>query len=264
MGIFGSDNTITIRTPQAAEYGRNPNGATAARDEWLNHATEDNVNQGAISTGMSWANQEAQNAQNRPGAVEDVGLANNAASGAGGNQAGAVTLAKRLATGSQPSAAAYQLQAGLNNATAQQTALGRSARGAGAIATAGANAQGNTAALQQNAYLQGGLLRSRDMAQGRNMYGGLLGQQREQDTVRIGQANEMSQFNASNNDRYGLQMGQAAVGFGDVANQQSGMDLNYYQRGMNPVNAQSEADQARRHWLAQSQKTAVANNSQEK
>ncbi len=263
MGLFGSDSTITIRTPNQALYGRNPDGATAARDEWLQRGTEDDVNQGAISGGMSWANQEAQKAQNRPGAVEDVGLANNAASGAGGNQAGAITLAKRLATGSQPSAAAYQLQAGLNQATGQQTSLGRSARGAGAIATAGANAQANTANLQQNGYLQGGLLRSRDMAAGRSMYGGLLGQQREQDTVRIGQANEMGQFNASNNDKYGLQMGQIGVGFGDIANQQSGVDLNYYQRGMGPVNAQSEADQARRHWLAQSGKTAAANNSQE-
>lgn len=254
---------IKISTPGAAIYGRKPSGDQVSRDEIMGHAAENDADQANINSGMNYANSEAQKAQTRVGAAEDVGLSNNVAGGANGNQAGAITLARRLATGSQPSAAAYQLQSGLNQATAQQTALGRSARGSAAIATAGANAGYNNANLQQSAFAQGGLLRSRDMATGRGLYGGLVGQAREQDTARIGMANEMSQFNAAQNDKLGLQMGQAAVGFGDVANQQGGSDLNYHQRGMQPINAQAEAEQARRHWLAQGQKTAVANNIQE-
>jgi hypothetical protein len=87
---------------------------------------------------MQSANDQSAGAATRgPQAREDTYLSNQEASGAGGNQGGAVQLANEMAQGAGPSAAAYQLQAGLNQAQDQQAAIGRSARGQAAMATAG-------------------------------------------------------------------------------------------------------------------------------
>jgi hypothetical protein len=153
-----------------------------------------------------------------------------------------------------------QLQSGLNQASAQQQAMGRSARGGAALATAGSNMQANTANLQQNAYSQGGLLRSKDMALGRGMLGTGLGQQQAQDQQRLGMANQLNQFNADANDRFSLGMGQAGVGLGGAANAQNQTDLAWHQGGMQSVEAQSEAEQQRQRWLSNSRSQAVAAN----
>lgn len=252
--------TINIGVPVQAEYGGKAGGAERARDEWWGHAAENDANQSLIKGGMGYANLQASQAKDRPGAQEDAALARNVDGGAGGNQNGAISLAGNLASGNAPSQAAYQLQSGLNQATAQQQAIGQSARGAAGIATAGANQQANTANLQQNAFTQAGLLRSRDMAQGRQLYDAATEQARNQANARLGMANQMGQFNAQQNNNAALGWGNAAVGLGGVSNQLQGQDLNAHNAGMNPIEAQSEADQARKHWLAQAQKQKVANN----
>ncbi len=252
-----------IRTPVSADYGRDPAGADIARNEWWDRANQNDPQQAAVESAQTWANKQSTGAGARPGATEDSRLANNVAGGANGNQAGAVGLARSMASGMGPSEAAYQLQSGLDQGLRQQTAIGRSARGGAALATAGANAGYNRATMQQNAFTQGGLLRSRDMAAGAGMYGALAGQQREQATARLGQANEMGQFNAQQNDKYGLQMGQTALGLGEVANQHSQLDLGDYQQGMNPINAQTQARQGQKGWNVANQKTAIAANIEE-
>ncbi len=253
---------INIASTQQANYGRDPNGSAKARDAWWGQMGANNHQQEQVTGGMGYANGQAQ-ADRGPQATEDPRLAGNEASGANGHQAGAIGLAGGLARGMQPSQGAYQLQSGLNQATDYQTALSHSGRGAAALATGGSNAQANTANLQQNAYLQAGALKANDMAAGRGLYGSLLGTQREQDTARLGQANEIGQYNAQANDAYRLGMGNAAVGFGQAGNAQSGMDLSNYQQGMNPVNAQTQANQQRHAWDANSSKQAVNNNIQE-
>lgn len=256
MGVIRIDST------DAALYGRDPDGSGKARDAWWGRMGANNPQQSQVTGGMGYANGQAQ-AERGPQATEDPRLAGNEASGANGHQAGAIGLAGSLASGMQPSQGAYQLQNGLNQASDFQTAMGHSQRGAAAMATAGSNAQANTANLQQNAYLQAGALKANDMTAGRGLYGSLVGTQREQDTARIGQANELGQFNAQANDQYRLGMGNAALGFGQAANGQSGMDLSNYQQGMNPVNAQTQANQQKHSWDSHNSEQAVNNNIQE-
>ncbi len=150
--------------------------------------------------------------------------------------------------GQAPSAAAYQLQAGLDQGLAQQQSMGRSARGAAGLATAESNAGYNSGAMQQNAFTQGGMLRSQDMAAGRGLYGSLLNDQRGQDANALGEANKMSQFNANQYDQYRNQMGNADVAFGSVANGQNGNDLDNWNRGMSPVYAQDDMNQQGQEW----------------
>ncbi len=253
--------STVINTADAAQYGRNPNGANAARNEWWDQMGNNDADQSAVSGAMGYANGQA--GKNYQGANENVGLANNEASGANGHQAGAIGLAGTLARGQAPSAGAYQLQAGLNQGVAQQKSIAQSARGGAAMSVAGANAQANTAALQGNAYTQGGMLRTKDMAAGRGMLTSLTNEQRGQSNQRVGQANEFNQGQQNLADKNALGMGQAAVGFGNVANAQNGQDLQAYNSGMGVVDAQSEAEQQKRLWLANARKQAVSANTQD-
>lgn len=252
---------VTIRVPDAAKYGRSANGSIGARDAWWQRSDAQQGQRDAIGSAMGSAQKQA--VTGPVGAEQDPRLANNASSGAMGHQPGATGLAGSLAAGAAPSQAAYQLQSGLNDASRQQQSIGRSARGAAAIANAGGNTQGNVTSLRQNAYLQGGALKAADMAQGRGLYGSILGQQREQNAAQLGMGNEMAQGNAVQADKFKLGMGGAAVGLGQVGAQQQGTVLGDYQQGMNPVNAQTQAEQAHQLWLAQARKQAAADNTQE-
>jgi hypothetical protein len=221
--------------------------------------TNNGAEQGAVQKGMNYANGQAANGAPMR-VTQDPGLANNAASGAGGNQAQVVTDADQLARGNTPSAAAYQLQAGLNQGLAQQRSMGVSARGGAALATAGADTGANTAALQQNAWTQGGMLRSQDMAAGRGMLGSALGQQQDQNNQQISEADSINQANASNRDTSALGFAGAGVGLGQVGNAQQQQNQGIYASGMNPVGAQDEANQQYQLWLADAQKQKVAAN----
>ena len=252
----------------AATYGRpkgtiddpgGMGGAQKARDEWWAGQGQNDIQQERVTSGGAVAGQMSADAQTAGPAVNENRLyAEREASGAGGHQAGAINLASRLAAGNTPSAAAMQLQRGLNTATAQQTAMGRSARGGAAIASAGSNAAANTANLQQNAFTQGGLLRARDMSQGRGLLGSALGQAQSQDEARMGEANRVGQFNSQFRDQSALNWGNAALGLGEVENAQQSQDLDWYRGGMAPVEAQSEADQQAQRWEYDRRKAARA------
>lgn len=255
----------------AASYGRptgaedDPIGGGASaekyRNKWWDQKKANDIQQGIVGAGRGYAEKQAGLGQSRgPTAREDQKLSDQEASGADGHQNGAIGLAGTLARGQQPSQAAMQLQQGLNMATAQQTSMARGARGGAALALAGQNQQANTAALQQNAFTQGGLLRSRDMAAGRGMLGTGLGQQREQDLGRINQANAIGQYNAEANDKYSLGMGGIAVGLGGVGNQQNQQDLGWHQGGMTAVEAQTEAEQQRKEWMGDEESERIAAN----
>jgi hypothetical protein len=252
-----SDTTIYVHP--AARYGRSATGPEDARDEFWNRQTANDTQQGAIQGGMGYANGQA--ATGKPMQVtQDQGLANNAASGAGGNQREAINLAQGLATGAGPSQAALQLQRGLTQGLAQQTAMGRSARGSAALATAGTDAQANQAAMQQQAFTAGGMLRSQDMAAGRGMLNSALGQQRDQANQQLAEGDSVNQANAQNQDQYRLGMGQAGVAFGNVGNAQEGQDQGVYGAGMAPISAQDEANQQYQRWIADANKQAVSAN----
>jgi hypothetical protein len=265
----GNGINVTNDVPPAAKYNRNGGGggyagADAAWSEWTNRGQNNPYqSQGrAAATGAAGYAASEAGRQRGPQAVENAELANREASGAGGHQQGATDLAYGMSLGNMPSAAAYQLQAGLDMGMAGQQASARSARGGAAMATAEQDSGANQAAMQQNAFTQGGMLRAQEMAYGRGLYGSMLGTQREQDQQRLGMGNDMARYNAEQNDRYSLGMGQAAVGLQGAAAGYGDLDLADYGQGMNSINAQSEAEQAYRSWLSNAEKQKVNHNTQ--
>lgn len=211
---------------QPAYWGGDPNAAT------------DYYNIGAAGIGKSnadagWASSMSR--EQGPQAWENQSLSDNEATSRGYHQEGALNLALQGALGNQPSEAAYQLQSGLDKSLAQQSAMAGSARGAGGISNASANAGANMAALQNQAFTEAGRLRAQEIAGYTNMYGGLAGQQREQDLGRLGMGNQMSQFNASNTT-------QRQLGFGQLANDNRRVSQGWYGQMGNPYGQQLQAD----------------------
>ncbi len=261
MGLFADDKVIHLQAPDAAQYGNDPNGANKAKDEALARTGQNDVAQGALNGAAGYANDQATNG--RPGAVMNAGDANNQASGANGNQAGAIELARRMAMGSAPSQGAMQMQQGLNQASAQQSAMAAGARGSAAMATAGANRAANVSNMQQNAYSGAGMLRSQDMAAGRGMYASLTGQARDQAGQALGISNGFAVDDARADDAIRLGMGNAAVGIGAAANAENGRDFTNTRNAWDPVFAQDDAKQDNKIWNANNSKTAAANNSED-
>lgn len=252
--------TNIIKTSDAAIYGRDYGATGAAEDEWLKQRESTAGDRNAVQGGMSWANKEAQDAQNRVGVYEDKGLADQFAGGANGNQDRAIQDAYNLASGRTPSAAAYELQAGLDRGSRGQAAVARGARGSAGLAVATGNANSNVSNMQQNAFTQGGIQRAQDMTYGRGLLASMTGQQRDQALARLGQANQVGQYNAQQNDKYGLQMGQAGLALGGAAVAQNNQDQRNYDDQMAPQRAQDEANQQHQLWESEHEKQAIAAN----
>lgn len=170
-------------------------GAKGNENYWNNRADE-----GLGPGGMAW---------------ESADLANREAESRGYDQAGALQLAREAAMGQAPSEAAYMMQQGLNSAIANQSAVAGGARGAAALAQAQGNMASNVANLQNQTFGQAGLLRAKEMAEARGMYGGLAGQTRQQDLERLGYANDIAKTNATNNMNFTLGAGNIAQGYGN-------------------------------------------------
>lgn len=188
-----------------------------------------------------------------PQAWENADLANREAQTRGGDQAGALQLSREAAMGMAPSEAAYQMQQGLDRGIATQQAQMGSARGAAGVAMAGANAANNTANLQNQTFMQAGQLRAQEMAQARGAYNDMSNQVRGQDQNRLGQGNQMSQFNAGANDQYKLGMGGLANQFGNQAQ-------GWYNGAQNPYNQQGSIDNQGRAVAADSYNNAQSVN----
>jgi len=199
---------------------------------------------GGSLSNADWANQQAQRDRGAM-ATENPELSQRETDARYGDQAGALQLSREAAMGQSPSEAALLMQQGLNQASANQASMAGSARGSAALATAQGNAAGATAGLQNQAYLQGGALRAQEMANARGQYGQLSSQVRDQDLQRLGQGNQMSQFNAGLNDQYRLGMGQ-------LGNQYGQQGLGWYQAAQNPYNQQAQMDLTREGMAADS------------
>lgn len=202
------------------------------------NAAQDYYNIGQAGLGQSnanadWASQQMRD--NGPQAFENQQLSNNEATSRGYHQEGALNLALQGALGNQPSAAAYQMQAGLDRAVANQSAMAGGARGAAGLALAQGNAAANVANLQNQAFNEAGQLRANEVAGYTGMYGQLAGQQREQDQNRLGMGNQMSQFNAGNTT-------QRQLGFGQLANESQRTGQGWYGQMANPYNQQYQGN----------------------
>ncbi len=248
-----------------AQYGGggNLNGAVNAAQTGLNRTQGTLNNEAEQDKAARDAQAAAQAAQNRPGAQQNAYDAQNAAGGANGNQAGAIELARRQAMGQAPGASIQSLQQGLRQSTAQQAAMGRSARGGAALATAQSNQNANTSNLQQQAFSSAGMMRSQDMATGRGLYNTLAAQGRDQAGAMQDEANQFGLANQGARDSHSLGMGNAAVGFGGVANGFNGQAFNQTVAAMDPLAAQDEANQAYQEQLAAQRKQAVAANNED-
>ena len=167
-----------------------------------------------------------------PMARETQALSDREAMASGGDMSGALQLAREGAMGMAPSAAAYQMQQGLNDATATQSAIAGSARGSAALANAQGNSAANVANLQQNAFSEGGRLRAAEMQNYANLYGGLAGQNVNQAQNRMQMGNQMSQYNAGLNDQYRLGMGGLGVQYGQLGNELEKTNQGYFGQGV--------------------------------
>lgn len=215
-GQYGADNL--------AEYGLSQANRSRWDSDWYR-------NQARTDRGpRAWENQE---------------LSNREAEARYGDQSGAMQLAREAAMGMAPSQAAYQLQAGLDRGLAQQSAMAGGARGSAGLAMASANQAAAGANMQNQAFTEAGRLRAQEMGDARQLYGGLAGQQRDQDMQRLQMGNQMSQFNAGLNDQYRL-------GMAGAANQAAQGGLGWYQASQNPYNQQLGADVEREKIAADS------------
>ncbi len=166
-----------------------------------------------------WQNQSS--SQRGPQAYENQDLSDRESASRYGDQSGALQLQREAAMGMAPSAAAYQMQRGLDQSLGAQQAQMGSARGNAGIAMASGNAAANSANLMNQTYNQAGQLRAAEMASGRQGYGDLASQQRGQDLNRLGMGNDMANRNADRNDNY-------ALGAGGLANQFGTQGLGWY------------------------------------
>jgi hypothetical protein len=169
-------------------------------------------------------------------AYENRGLAQNDADIAGGDQAGSIQLDREAAMGLAPSAAAYDMQRGLNQAVASQRGQVASARGNAGVALAQGNVGGNIAALQQQAFLNAQQMRAQEMAQARGQYGQDVYNARAQNQNRLNMGNQMSQYNSTLGSNY-------ALGMGGLANQALGMSSGQYVNSLQPIQGAMNADQ---------------------
>ncbi len=233
-------------------------GATGAAQEWENLNAKNAYAKNGLGAGADIAANSSGSRVN-----EDPGLSNQFAGGANGNVSGATGLARSMAEGQMPSAAAYQLQAGLNQGLAQQQSIGNSARGGAALATAQSNAQNNSAAMQQNAYSAAGQLRAQEMATGRGLYASLTDQTRGLSNDRLTQANDVTAGNGARADNFNLNMGGAAVGIGQVENRFNGQELNNDIRGHAPSVANDDAEEDYRVYLANKEANRVRDNKED-
>jgi hypothetical protein len=128
----------------------------------------------------------------------------------------ALGMMRSAALGQAPSVAQNQLQAGFNQAAAQQAALAGGARGSAALANAQANAAANVANLQQGTNQQAAMLRAQEMAEARGAFGGMAGQLRGYDQARLNMGNQMAMANAAQRNQYALGMGGLSVGMGNL------------------------------------------------
>lgn len=199
--------------PDDTYFGGYQEGA----NDWSKIGLQGMADSGAIG---GWATGQAQGYRGAM-ASENQQLSDQEAYSRGYHQNGALQLASEAAMGQAPSEAAYQMQYGLDQGLAAQQAQMGSARGNAGIALASGNAAANSANMMNQTYMQAGQLRAAEMAQARGLYGGLSGQQREQDQSRLQQGSQMSQFNAGLNDQYSL-------GMGNLANQASQNQLGWY------------------------------------
>lgn len=194
----------------------------------------------------AWGN--AMNADKRSArAYEDNALSGNEEMGRG-EQAGSTMLAREAAMGLAPSQAEAALQQGFNRASAEQTSQAGGARGLAALSQAQNNASASQAALHQQTATESARLRAQEMAEARGLYGSLSGQLRQGDQGRLQIGNQMSQFNAGLNERYGERMGQMSDHAGVLGNAASqtalgnaGMGRGYNQDANNVLGTQLNA-----------------------
>lgn len=262
MAAGQTNFTPQTYNPDYLDYGRTQNGAADMSQYGINAAN-------AANRGMGWADAQARLGRD-PQAPENQQLSDLEAQTRGGDQAGALQLSREnamgvsqpmqllqnAAQGQSPSEAAYLMQSGLNTSLAQQQAIAGGARGAGGIALAGQNMAANNASLNNQAFTQAGALRANEMAAARGAYSGAMNQAtdqygnlsstvRNQDLTRLAQADQVGQFNSTNNDAYKVAMGGLANNYGQTGAQ-------YYGLAQKPMESQLQGDTAYQNIAADS------------
>ena len=226
-------------------------GDAIARGQAADDVAADYRNAGSAYGGMS--NSLYQDAMDRDAPVrESQYYSDNEGQSRAYQQAG-LDLTTQAAMGLAPSEAAYQMQRGLDQASAAQNSMQGSARGAAAIANAQGNASSNIAGLQQGVFSEAGQLRAAEMAQARGMMGSQSQALRGMDQDRLNSSNEFGLANRSMGNQQQLGLLAASQGFGGLDNSRYSTNQNaalgnaqlgqgYYQQGLGVATGQAQAD----------------------
>lgn len=246
-------NEQEVNTTKQADFGGVPNGAAGYHDLQLGHMDDNNVQQKQAQAGADWAqagfqgnrgNQAGENASQ----VADYNQSR-------GNENEALGMMGTAAAGGAPSAAAGQMNLDMNGMMGQRAGAMGAARGLSAL---GGAQMGGAAADAATGIAGGaGMARSKEIGDAVGAYGGMAGTVRGQDIGRIGQYDQMSQFNADLNNQHRLDMGAIGLNYGNLQNQQAATDMGWEQRAMHPYDVQSDMDQERQEWKAQNEAARV-------
>jgi len=158
-------------------------------------------------------------------------------------QLGVLDLNRQAALGQAPSAAGYQTKMAMNGLLGQNAAAMGSARGLSGLN--GAQTMGSGMAGQQASDIaaQGGMARSKEIADAMGMYGSMAGNVRAQDLGRLQLNQQNAMTNAGLNNAYRVNSANLLASQGQLGNAQASTDQAWMDEWQKPIDQQFGYDQ---------------------
>jgi hypothetical protein len=228
-------------SPGAADVGGGPDMAAWYKQDAQGRMGDNDAQQASNEGGLlgSLANMKGNRG---PQSVEDVALANRAAA-ARGEQLGALNLDRVAAQGGAPSAAAFQTTQGMNDIMASRAGALGGAHNLAGLTGAQMGTMGGAGGMASGLAMQGGMGRSKEIADAIGMYGSNAGAVRQQDIARLGLSDQNSKFNAQNDIAWKLGNANLAAQQGGLGVAQNATDNGWFDQSMKPEATQFSYDQ---------------------
>lgn len=240
---------LNFMNPGSADYGGAPDMADWYRQNAREHMGDNDAQQAATKTGLMGA-YAGMRGQGGAQASENAFLSGREGQSRN-QQMEALGLMNQAASGNAPSVAAYQTKIGQQDALSNYVGAAGGARGLGALAGGQASGSAATGLASGNLGMAGATARGNEIAQELGQYGKTSGQVAGQDLTRLGMSNQMSQFNAGLGNDWRLGNANLAAGYGQLDNQQRGIDQAWFGQSMQPADIQFQMDQEAAQWEAQ-------------
>lgn len=241
MGIFTGhkrQDVLEYQAPDAPDYGGTPGGASEWHDYLAGRMGDNSRQQSLAREGADWAQQEFQNNRGDQASEDPTQVARFNESL--GQQQGALGLMGTAARGGAPSAAEFGTGQQMNDIMAQRSGAMGTSRGLSALTGSQSGAlMGQASSAAAGA---GGMARSQEILSAMGQYGGLAGTVRGENITRMGQDDAMSQFNSGLNNQHRIDMGNAALGYGNLQNSQAQTNQGWDKLSQHPWDEQAIAD----------------------